>query len=95
MHMHLPPPPPPAGATSGAGGGQPVRREAGPIISVWLGSTLNVVVSNSELAKQVLKEIREEETTAMIHSIYNHSTAPGICVSPNEYNRLSEIVQMS
>ncbi|KAI3956990.1 hypothetical protein MKW92_012156 [Papaver armeniacum] len=27
----------------------------GPIISVWLGSTLNVVVSNAELAKQVLK----------------------------------------
>ncbi|KAL3648205.1 hypothetical protein CASFOL_007629 [Castilleja foliolosa] len=28
----------------------------GPIISVWFGSTLNVVVSSSELAKQVLKE---------------------------------------
>ncbi|MCL7022875.1 hypothetical protein MKW94_013959, partial [Papaver nudicaule] len=28
----------------------------GPIISVWFGSTLNVVVSNTELAKQVLKE---------------------------------------
>ncbi|XP_057491768.1 cytochrome P450 98A2-like [Actinidia eriantha] len=28
----------------------------GPIMSVWFGSTLNVVVSNSELAKQVLKE---------------------------------------
>ncbi|KAF8403582.1 hypothetical protein HHK36_011686 [Tetracentron sinense] len=28
----------------------------GPIISVWLGSTLNVIVSSSELAKQVLKE---------------------------------------
>lgn len=28
----------------------------GPIISVWFGSNLNVVVSNSELAKQVLKE---------------------------------------
>ncbi|KAK6121494.1 hypothetical protein DH2020_044763 [Rehmannia glutinosa] len=28
----------------------------GPIISVWFGSTLNVVVSNSELAKEVLKE---------------------------------------
>ncbi|OVA11789.1 Cytochrome P450 [Macleaya cordata] len=28
----------------------------GPIISVWFGSTLNVVVCNSELAKEVLKE---------------------------------------
>ncbi|KAM6562135.1 hypothetical protein CsatB_022133 [Cannabis sativa] len=28
----------------------------GPIISVWFGTTLNVVVSNSELAKEVLKE---------------------------------------
>ncbi|KAJ8420000.1 hypothetical protein Cgig2_007820 [Carnegiea gigantea] len=28
----------------------------GPIISVWFGSTLNVVVSSSELAREVLKE---------------------------------------
>ncbi|KAK1293704.1 Cytochrome P450 98A2 [Acorus calamus] len=28
----------------------------GPIISVWFGSTLNVVVSNSDLAKEVLKD---------------------------------------
>lgn len=28
----------------------------GPIISVWTGSTLNVIVSNAELAKQVLKD---------------------------------------
>lgn len=28
----------------------------GPILSVWFGSTLNVVVSNTELAKEVLKE---------------------------------------
>ncbi|KAH9686490.1 cytochrome P450 98A3 [Citrus sinensis] len=28
----------------------------GPIMSVWFGSTLNVVISSSELAKQVLKE---------------------------------------
>lgn len=28
----------------------------GPVISVWFGSTLNVVVSSSELAKEVLKE---------------------------------------
>ncbi|XP_058079046.1 cytochrome P450 98A2-like [Magnolia sinica] len=28
----------------------------GPIMSVWFGSTLNVVVSSSELAKEVLKE---------------------------------------
>ncbi|KAK8611341.1 hypothetical protein V6N13_131395 [Hibiscus sabdariffa] len=31
-------------------------REYGPIISVWFGSTLNVVVSNTELAREVLKE---------------------------------------
>ncbi|KAK4793009.1 hypothetical protein SAY86_023444 [Trapa natans] len=31
-------------------------RVYGPIISVWFGSTLNVIVSNSELAKEVLKE---------------------------------------
>ncbi|KAI4325606.1 hypothetical protein MLD38_030988 [Melastoma candidum] len=28
----------------------------GPIISVWFGSTLNVIVSSSELAKEVLKD---------------------------------------
>ena len=28
----------------------------GPIISVWTGSTLNVVVSNAQLARQVLKD---------------------------------------
>ena len=28
----------------------------GPIISVWFGSTLNVIVNNTELAKEVLKE---------------------------------------
>ncbi|KAL8172205.1 hypothetical protein V2J09_024009 [Rumex salicifolius] len=28
----------------------------GPIISVWIGSTLNVIVSNTELAREVLKE---------------------------------------
>jgi 5-O-(4-coumaroyl)-D-quinate 3'-monooxygenase len=28
----------------------------GPIISVWFGSTMNVIVSNTDLAKQVLKE---------------------------------------
>ncbi|MCO5570141.1 hypothetical protein L7F22_023858 [Adiantum nelumboides] len=28
----------------------------GPIVSVWFGSTLNVVVSSSELAKEVLKD---------------------------------------
>ncbi|KAG9454807.1 hypothetical protein H6P81_007711 [Aristolochia fimbriata] len=31
-------------------------RTYGPIMSVWFGSTLNVVVSNSELAKEVLKD---------------------------------------
>lgn len=105
----------------------------GPIISVWFGSTLNVVVSNTELAKEVLKEndqqladrhrsrsaakfsrdgkdliwadygphyvkvrkvctlelfspkriealrpIREDEVTAMVESIFNDSTNPGI-----------------
>lgn len=28
----------------------------GPIISVWFGSTLNVIVSNTKLAREVLKE---------------------------------------
>lgn len=28
----------------------------GPILSVWFGSTLNVIISSSELAKEVLKE---------------------------------------
>ncbi|KAK8649204.1 hypothetical protein V6N13_129938 [Hibiscus sabdariffa] len=28
----------------------------GPVISVWFGSTLNVIVSNTELAREVLKE---------------------------------------
>lgn len=31
-------------------------QQYGPIISVWFGSILNVVVTNSELAKEVLKE---------------------------------------
>ncbi|GLJ27040.1 hypothetical protein SUGI_0530190 [Cryptomeria japonica] len=31
-------------------------KQYGPIISVWFGSTLNVIVSNTELAKEVLKE---------------------------------------
>ncbi|KAL8200001.1 hypothetical protein R6Q57_011340 [Mikania cordata] len=31
-------------------------KQYGPIISVWFGSILNVVVSNSDLAKEVLKE---------------------------------------
>lgn len=105
----------------------------GPIISVWFGSTLNIVVSNTELAKEVLKEkdqlladryrsrtatrltkygqdliwadygphyvkvrkvctvalfsaksleslrpIREDEVSAMVESIYNDCTAPGM-----------------
>lgn len=105
----------------------------GPIISVWFGSTLNVIVSNTELAKEVLKEkdqqladrhrsrsaakfsrdgqdliwadygphyvkvrkvctlelftpkrlealrpIREDEVTAMVESIYNDCTNPGM-----------------
>lgn len=105
----------------------------GPIISVWFGSTLNVIVSNSELAKEVLKEhdqqladrhrsrsaakfskdgkdliwadygphyvkvrkvctielfspkrlealrpIREDEVTAMVESIFNDCTNPGM-----------------
>nr|AFX98060.1 p-coumarate 3-hydroxylase [Cunninghamia lanceolata] len=31
-------------------------KQYGPIMSVWFGSTLNVIVSNTELAKEVLKE---------------------------------------
>lgn len=105
----------------------------GPIISVWFGSTLNVIVSNTELAKEILKEndqqladrhrsrsaakfsrdgkdliwadygphyvkvrkvctlelftpkrlealrpIREDEVTAMVESIFNDTTNPGM-----------------
>jgi coumaroylquinate(coumaroylshikimate) 3'-monooxygenase len=32
----------------------------GPIISVWFGSTLNVVVTSADLAKEVLKEKDQE-----------------------------------
>ncbi|KDO76113.1 hypothetical protein CISIN_1g010704mg [Citrus sinensis] len=32
----------------------------GPIMSVWIGSSLNVIVSNSELAKQVLKDCDQQ-----------------------------------
>lgn len=31
-------------------------QQYGPVISVWFGSTLNVIVSNTELAREVLKE---------------------------------------
>ncbi|XP_041997408.1 cytochrome P450 98A2-like [Salvia splendens] len=112
----------------------------GPIISVWMGSTLNVVVSNHELAREVLKEkdqhladrfrdrstalfsrdgqdliwadygahyvkvrkvcmvelfspkrlealrpIREDEVTAMVHSIYNDCTAQGEALTLRKY----------
>ncbi|MBA0734646.1 hypothetical protein Gogos_018546 [Gossypium gossypioides] len=35
-------------------------RAYGPIISVWFGSTLNVIVSNTELAREVLKECDQQ-----------------------------------
>ncbi|KAH9315873.1 hypothetical protein KI387_024500, partial [Taxus chinensis] len=31
-------------------------KQYGPIMSMWFGSTLNVIVCNTELAKEVLKE---------------------------------------
>lgn len=43
----------------------------GPIVSVWLGSSLHVVVSNAELAKQVLKD--NDEQLAHRHRTWSSS----------------------
>ncbi|KAJ0049349.1 hypothetical protein Pint_15217 [Pistacia integerrima] len=48
----------------------------GPIISVWVGSTLNVVVSNSELAKEVLKDNDQQLAN-------RHRTMAGAVLSKN------------
>ncbi|KAG8391071.1 hypothetical protein BUALT_Bualt01G0149700 [Buddleja alternifolia] len=64
LRFRLPPGPRPLPVVGNLYDIKPVRfrcfaewaQSYGPIISVWFGSTLNVVVSNSELAKEVLKE---------------------------------------
>ncbi|KAM0057135.1 putative cytochrome P450 [Helianthus debilis subsp. tardiflorus] len=64
LRFKLPPGPPPKPIVGNLYDVKPVRfrcyaewaQQYGPIISVWFGSILNVVVSNSELAKEVLKE---------------------------------------
>ncbi|XP_062030007.1 cytochrome P450 98A2-like [Rosa rugosa] len=43
----------------------------GPIMSVWFGSNLHIVVSNPELAKQVLKD--NDEQLANRHKNWTHS----------------------
>ncbi|KAH7446514.1 hypothetical protein KP509_01G060100 [Ceratopteris richardii] len=61
---HLPPGPRPRAFVGNLYDITPVRfrcfwewsKVYGPIISIWFGSTLNVIVSSSELAKEVLKE---------------------------------------
>ncbi|KAF5197323.1 Cytochrome p450 [Thalictrum thalictroides] len=64
LRFKLPPGPTPKPIVGNLYDIQPVRfryflelsKTYGPIISVWIGSTLNVVVMNCELAKQVLKD---------------------------------------
>ncbi|KAH7843264.1 hypothetical protein Vadar_014506 [Vaccinium darrowii] len=64
LRFKLPPGPRPLPIVGNLYGVKPVKFRCfaewaqvyGPIISVWMGSTLNVVVSSSELAKEVLKE---------------------------------------
>ncbi|KAL8542104.1 hypothetical protein ACS0TY_003094 [Phlomoides rotata] len=64
LRFRLPPGPRPLPVVGNLYDIKPVRfrcfaewaQSYGPIISVWFGSTLNVVVSNAVLAKQVLKE---------------------------------------
>ncbi|KAJ0494538.1 putative cytochrome P450 [Helianthus annuus] len=64
LRFNLPPGPRPKPIVGNLYDVKPVRfrcyaewaQQYGPIISVWFGSILNVVVSNSELAKEVLKE---------------------------------------
>ncbi|KAH7446516.1 hypothetical protein KP509_01G060200 [Ceratopteris richardii] len=61
---HLPPGPPPRPFVGNLYDIAPVRcrcfwewsKSYGPIMSVWFGSKLNVVISSSELAREVLKE---------------------------------------
>lgn len=64
LRFKLPPGPRPLPVVGNLYDVKPVRfrcyadwaKQYGPIISVWFGSTLNVVVSNTELARAVLKE---------------------------------------
>lgn len=64
LRFKLPPGPRPLPVVGNLYDVKPVRfrcyaewaKQYGPIISVWFGSTLNVVVSNTELAREVLKE---------------------------------------
>ena len=64
LRYNLPPGPSPKPIVGNLYDIKPVRfrcfaewaQSYGPIISVWFGPTLNVVVSSSELAKEVLKE---------------------------------------
>nr|ADO16250.1 p-coumaroyl shikimate 3'-hydroxylase [Ocimum tenuiflorum] len=64
LRFRLPPGPRPLPIVGNLYDVKPVRfrcfadwaQSYGPIISVWFGSTLNVIVSNTELAKEVLKE---------------------------------------
>nr|AHA14499.1 p-coumarate 3-hydroxylase [Fagopyrum tataricum] len=64
LKFKLPPCPKPWPIVGSLYGIKPVRFRCyhewaqlyGPILSVWFGSNLNVVVSNTELAKEVLKE---------------------------------------
>ncbi|KAI6676009.1 hypothetical protein NL676_036805 [Syzygium grande] len=64
LTLNLPPGPRPWPVVGNLYSVKPVRfrcfsewsQAYGPIISVWFGSTLNVVVSSAELARQVLKE---------------------------------------
>ncbi|XP_020580887.1 cytochrome P450 98A2 [Phalaenopsis equestris] len=64
LHFRLPPGPRPWPVVGNLYDIKPVRFRCfaewaaryGPIMSVWFGTTLNVVVSSSELAREVLKE---------------------------------------
>ncbi|KAF8028143.1 hypothetical protein BT93_E0912 [Corymbia citriodora subsp. variegata] len=64
LTLNLPPGPRPWPVVGNLYGVKPVRfrcfsewsRAYGPIISVWFGSTLNVIISSAELAREVLKE---------------------------------------
>ncbi|KAI4381573.1 hypothetical protein MLD38_007634 [Melastoma candidum] len=78
----------------------------GPIILVWFRSALNVIVSNSEPAREVrkictvelfsakslesLQPIREDEVNAMVESIFAGCTDPGMLNARNMHNHLEK-----